>query len=261
MNKHVYAVCAYKESPYLEQCIQSLKNQSVQSPIILCTSTPSTLIEELCKKYGLPLYMNQGTGGIDGDWNDALQTAGAQYVTLCHQDDIYEKDYGKGIHAAISKRDDHLILFTDYIEIRNGEKQAHGKMLKIKRLLLLPLYFEAFQGSRFMKRMALRFGNAICCPSVTYHKTVLPMPLFEKKFKSNLDWQTWEKLSRQKGRFTYIHEKLMCHRIHEESETSRMINDNARSAEDEQIFKLFWPQGIARALTRFYATSEKENNV
>ena len=40
--KHVFAVCAYKDSPYLEQCIRSLKAQTVPSHIIICTSTPSS---------------------------------------------------------------------------------------------------------------------------------------------------------------------------------------------------------------------------
>ena len=39
--KHVFAVCAYKDSPYLEQCIRSLKAQTVPSHIIICTSTPA----------------------------------------------------------------------------------------------------------------------------------------------------------------------------------------------------------------------------
>ena len=40
-NKHTFAVCAYKESPYLEECIQSVQNQTVQSKVIMTTSTPN----------------------------------------------------------------------------------------------------------------------------------------------------------------------------------------------------------------------------
>ena len=40
MNKdintnHTFAICAYKESPYLEECIQSLMNQTVKSDILI----------------------------------------------------------------------------------------------------------------------------------------------------------------------------------------------------------------------------------
>ena len=51
MKKHTFAICAYKESKYLEACIQSLKKQTVKTNIILVTSTPNQYIEDLCKKY------------------------------------------------------------------------------------------------------------------------------------------------------------------------------------------------------------------
>ena len=51
--KHVFAICAYKDSPYLERCIRSLKAQTVPSHIIICTSTPSSYIDRLAWKYGL----------------------------------------------------------------------------------------------------------------------------------------------------------------------------------------------------------------
>lgn len=259
MVKHIYAVVAYKESPYLESCLESLALQTVQSPVVVCTSTPNDYIKTLCLKYQFPLFHSTGSGGIDGDWNDALMAVDAQYVTLCHQDDIYEVHYGERIAAQIEKDDSHLILFTDYMELRNEIKIEKSKMLAIKRILLFPLTNQYFQGKRWCKRLTLRFGNPICCPSVTYHKAILPLPLFEKRFKSNLDWQTWEKLSKRTGRFTYINEKLMCHRLHDDSTTSELIRDHLRTQEDEALFSLFWPKPIARLLTKVYASSEKEN--
>lgn len=62
--KHVFAVCAYKDSPYLEQCIRSLKAQTVPSHIIICTSTPSSYIDRLAWKYGLQVCVRQGESGI-----------------------------------------------------------------------------------------------------------------------------------------------------------------------------------------------------
>lgn len=62
--KHVFAICAYKDSPYLEQCIRSLKAQTVPSHIIICTSTPSSYIDRLAWKYGLQVYVRQGESNI-----------------------------------------------------------------------------------------------------------------------------------------------------------------------------------------------------
>ena len=67
-NDHTFAICAYKESPYLEECILSLKNQTVKSNIIMATSTPNEWIQGLAEKYEIPLYINTGEGGIAQDF-------------------------------------------------------------------------------------------------------------------------------------------------------------------------------------------------
>ena len=47
MIKHTFVICAYKESEYLEECIKSVKNQSVRSKVIIATSTDNLFIREL----------------------------------------------------------------------------------------------------------------------------------------------------------------------------------------------------------------------
>ncbi|MBQ8537347.1 MAG: glycosyltransferase family 2 protein [Clostridia bacterium] len=256
---HTFAICAYKESPYLEACIQSVLAQREDSQVILCTSTPNQLIEGLATKYGLSLHINNAPSSIHGDWNFALSMAKGEYVTLCHQDDIYEPGYCDAVKKAVQKG--FLVFFSDYWELRGKNKCSGGKLLLIKRMLLSPLRVKAFQGLRWAKRFALRFGCGICCPSVTFHMPSMPKPLFQAGFKSDLDWQAWEKLSTQRGRFAYEPRRLMCHRIHEESETSRIIGENQRGKEDYQMFLKFWPPFIAKMLTRFYSASEKSNSL
>ena len=46
-RNHTFVICAYKESPYLEACIQSLQAQTVPSRILMVTSTPNPWIEKL----------------------------------------------------------------------------------------------------------------------------------------------------------------------------------------------------------------------
>ena len=42
--KHSFVICAYKESPFLEECIQSLEKQTVKSTIKMVTSMSILLI-------------------------------------------------------------------------------------------------------------------------------------------------------------------------------------------------------------------------
>ena len=46
-NNHTFVVCAYKESPYLGECIESLLQQTKKSRILISTSTPNASIQEI----------------------------------------------------------------------------------------------------------------------------------------------------------------------------------------------------------------------
>ena len=63
--KHSFVICAYKESPFLEECIVSLKKQTVESNIIMITSTPNDYIRNMAKKYEIELFINHGENGRD----------------------------------------------------------------------------------------------------------------------------------------------------------------------------------------------------
>lgn len=258
---HTFAICAYKESAYMEKCIKSLKNQTIKSNIILVTSTPNDFLEEISKKYNLPYFINKGEKGITQDWNYAYKMADTELVTIAHQDDVYLPEYAEHISKAVKGVKKPLIIFTDYAELRNEKPVYHNKLLKIKRIMLMPLRIRGLQKSKFVRRRILAFGCPICCPSVTYMKKNLPKKIFKPGFRSDEDWEAWEMLSKRQGSFVYLNEIQMYHRIHEESETSVILGDNARNEEDYIMFRKFWPVQIAKLLAKVYAKSEKSNEL
>ena len=256
---HTFVVLAYKESPYLEACIKSvLQNQSSQ--IMIATTTDNKFIRNLAKKYDIKVITGKHTN-IGGDFDFAVNTANTPLVTVAHQDDIYEKNFVKQVINQYQSHPDATIIFTDYFEIRNNKRIYRNTNLKIKRILLLPLALKNVAKSQFLKRSALRFGNAICCPSVTFVKPNCPKKIFYSKLKCNIDWQGWERLSKRKGKFIYIPRPLMGHRISEMSTTTDIINQGIRTKEDFELFQLFWPKFIARILTKAYKQSEKSNTL
>ena len=54
-KNHTFVLCAYKESQFLEECVQSLLAQTVKSKILISTSTPNDHIKGIAEKYNLPL--------------------------------------------------------------------------------------------------------------------------------------------------------------------------------------------------------------
>lgn len=260
-TNHTFAICAYEESRYLEECILSLKNQSISTNIIITTSTPNDFIKHLADKYEIPFCVNTGKKGITEDWNFAYSQANTKYVTIAHQDDIYHESYVKAALSAFKSANKPLIFFTDYSELRKGELVHNNRLLNVKRKMLLPLRIKAFQKSRFVRRRVLSLGDPICCPAVTFVKENLPEQIFRSGFKSCEDWEAWEMLSRLEGEFLYHKEPLTYHRIHEESATTAIIGENLRSEEDYIMFCRFWPKLIAGILVRLYSDSEKSNQL
>ena len=254
---HTFSVCAYKESEYLEELLISLMTQTVRTNIIIVTSTPNQHINSLAKKYGLPVYVNTGEKGIAGDWNFALRSARTPLVTIAHQDDIYEPEYVSEILAAVNRAKDPIIAFSHYAELREGEKVYKNRLLQIKKIMMVPIRLS--NNSIFLRRRSLSLGNPICCPAVTYVKGRVAD--FDPVFVNNLDWNQWERLSKQKGSFVYVPKALMCHRIHKDSTTSEMIENKIRGQEDVVIFRRFWPKVIAERIARIYGTSEKSNSL
>lgn len=259
--QHTFVICAYKESPFLENCILSLKKQSLKSNIIMVTSTPNEYISELAEKYEISLFVNEGEKGIVQDWNFGYSKAKTPYVTIAHQDDIYFKNYTKTAFEYLSGTKHPLIFFSNYYELREGRYIKSNRLLRIKRLMLIPLQMKSLQSSIFVRRRILSLGSPICCPSVMYAKNNLPDVIFKVGFRSNEDWEAWEMISRFKGDFLYSTKPLMAHRIHEESETSAIIADNKRSEEDLEFYSRFWPKWMAKILVRLYAKGQESNRL
>ena len=256
---HTFVVCAYGESQYLQACVESLLGQTVASRVVISTSTPNGFIKEISEKYSIPLFMNPERKGIASDWNFALKCADTPLITLAHQDDLYEPDYTSTMLSVMNRVKSPVIFSSNYSELRNGKKVYSNKLLNIKKILRLPM--RLFPGSVTARRLSLAFGDPICCPSVTYvRKIILEYP-FSSGLYASLDWQQWEVLSNLKGSFAYSNKFLLSHRIHAESETSRIINDTSRTMEDLEMFRKFWPERIARLLSHAYANGEKSNNI
>ena len=259
MNRHTFVVLAYKQSEHLEACLASIRDQSEESGVIISTSTPSPWLEEIAHRLGVKLIVSPDKTGIANDWNFALSAADAEFVTLAHQDDLFHKDYAKHVRIAAQKHPNHSILFCNYAEILDDVPRKNNLNLIIKRILLLPMYIHPSMKHRWAKRAVVSMGNPICCPSVTYHTTVIPEFRFSSTYSINLDWDAWLRIAEMSGSFVYLKKLLFYHRIHSLSETSSGLQDKRRQREDREIFGRLWPSPVARLFSAVYAWSYKSN--
>ena len=262
---HTFIVLAYKESPYLENSILSCLHQEYPIEVIIGTSTDNEYIRSLAAKYGLDVVVNPvKNGGNIGDFDFAWSHGNNKLVTIAHQDDQYDPSFSRRAVEMYREHPDSMIIFTDYYEIRENERVYSNKVLKTKRALLLPMKAAGSTSSSLIRKSALCFGNAICCPAVTFVPENIP---FDRIFRQNEflgegDWYGWYKLSNVPGRsFTYIPEALMGHRVHEDSHTSREIKDHTRTEQEYRMLKKFWPAPIAKGIALLYRGAQDSNTI
>lgn len=248
-KNHTFTICAYKESKYLEECVNSLVNQSVKSNIIICTSTPNEYIENIAKKYKLKYYIKKTKSDIQDDWNFAISKCKTDLVTVAHQDDIYHEKYLENIISRYTGKE--LMLFTEQYYYKNN-KVFNDKNISIKKLLKLPLRIKWMSNIRFIRKLTLSFGSTVNCPSVTYNVKLLGEPIFTSDLKFSLDWDTYLKIYSRKGKIAFIAKPLIYYRIHDEATSKTCIDNNKRYEEDTIMFKKRWPSFIAKLLMKFY---------
>lgn len=260
-SDHTFVVCAYQSNPFLSETIDSLFAQTVKSKIVLSTSTPNKYLEEICSSYNIEMFVNSNPHLAGDDWNYGYDRANSSLVTIAHQDDYYAPRFLEKTLDALSRVDDVLISFSDYFEIRAGERIDDNSLLRIKRVMNAPFCLNNLNNKKWVKRRLLSFGCSICCPAVTFVKeNVGPHP-FDTFYKNSCDYKTWVDLASRSGRFVYIPERLLGHRIYGESATSRNLSDNIRKSEDQEILSNLWPKPIARAINAAYSLSEKSNEM
>lgn len=253
--RHAFVVPAYGQSPYLRECLASLRAQTLQTPIFISTSTPSPWLAAVADEFGAGLFEHGPNRGIGHDWNQAVAATAAEWVTLAHQDDLYLPHFTTDTLRCIERHPAADLVMTGYGELAGGHPRSWTPMLAVKRLL----EEQAFLGREVLarrggKRRLLAFGCAIPCPTVTLRQGRV-LGLFREDLRVDLDWDAWLRLADGPGAFARVRQLCMLHRIHAGSETSDAVRAGVRAREDRAMFERVWPRPIARILARLYAVS------
>lgn len=259
--EHAFVIPAYRESPYLAQCLATLRAQRPTSAIIVTTSTPNAYIGQIAREHGVPIRVADHRPGIAADWNYALTATDARLVTLAHQDDVYAPTFARRTVEAFARHPDADLAFTAFSEHSAAGPRPLNLNLLIKRALTLSGFglSEAIR-SPSRKRRILALGNPICCPSVTINRKRNPTFRFTDRYRSNLDWDAWERLSAGQGRFIYLSDVLVSHRVHRDTETTAAIAGGIRDQEDRDMLERFWPAVTAGLLARIYRLAYAANH-
>lgn len=226
----------------------------------MSTSTDNEYIRSMAEKYDISLYINPGKGDMQDNWNFAYSIVNTPFVTIAHQDDYYHLDYAKNVLNAIDKVQNIIFVHTHYFDVVNGNCMKSNLNRYIKTIINFPLRFRFFAKRRLVRRIALSFGNTICCPSVTYNREVVGESPFHSRLSMAVDWELFYDLALRKGTCIFIPAPLTFKRLHEESETNETIQNGARYKDDIYMFSRIWPKAIAKIIAKIYTKSYAVND-
>ena len=254
---HSFVILAYGESDDLEECIKSIKKQSVKSNVLIATSTENEYIINLASEYGLGVMgahnkeelikaLKDDFKGFTGsaktkanDYNFCLDSVDTKLITIVHQNDLYDRNFAKEVINSYKKNKDASIIFTDSYLIVGDKKIKKNKNLFKKRLLSHFLKYKRLNHLKYFKRLSLKYQNTICTSSVTFVRKNIGDNLFSTDFKYNLDWDLFERLSLLPKRFVYIPLKLVGNRQDNKKEKNKTW-----IKEDITLYKRFWPEKL-----------------
>ena len=253
-----FVVCAYQECEYLEEAIRSVMDQTVKGKVLISTSTPNRYIQDIADRYDIPVRVNPDGGQIK-DYNFAMAQPDTPLMMLMHQDEILVSTFLEKTLDGLNHAKDPIIAFTNYLEMHNDKiDEKPSTMVRIKRMLLWPSLIRSWQGTWIAKRGIQLLGNPINHPTVVCVRDKMPDPVFLEKYRSSMDWDLWERLSRQKGSFVYISDVLLYHRMNDDNQTAKLLKTtNARYEDELDIFCRFWPRWIAKLIMKFYSGAAK----
>ncbi len=254
---HTFAICAYGESPFLEECLLSLMAQSVKSQIIMCAPHSTPFLERIAQKYGIPFYVREGEANIRDDWNYAYDKANTRFVTLAHQDDLYHAKFAEETLKCFAKYKKPLFCVTDYLPIKLVTLPHRDINCRIRHILRSPLKIRALSDKNFIKRNILRFGNSICCPTVTYNKGILGDTVFTSELNYDIDWDTFYILGQKEGSIAYVDKPLAYYRLHDGSTSKEFITNHKRVRDDEIMFGKFWSPKMVDKIMKLYKKAYK----
>lgn len=247
---HTFAILGYKESPYLEECVLSLKRQTVKSDMYISAAEPSRFLHAIAQKYNIPLIVSANSKGIGYDWSAAYGLCKTKYLTLAHQDDIYLPEYTAScLNEANKAKGQDVIIFTDYYEHFYDTVLAYTGNLLIKKSALSIFFTKNHLYSKSAKKCLVYFGNPISCPTVMYNKEIIGDFRFSDNFSCSLDWDAWIRLAKKDGGFCYIRKKLLIHRIYEQSQSYIMTQKRLRKKEETAVLEGIWPRPVAEVIS------------
>ena len=230
----------YNAEKYLEQCLNSIKNQTYKNfEVIIVNDGSKDNSEVICKRFSEDdsrfRYFSKENGGVSSARNFGLDNANGHYITFIDGDDWVEHNHLEILIKSIAENNSDIAICS-YKEFDNNIDTYYTIVYTKQEKNLLN--FEKMNRDDFLiifpKLMSINvcFNNAV---AKLFRKELVTNLRFDTSIKYGEDLDFYFSLYLNVESISYVDELTYVYRIHGDSTTS---NFNQEHAEQElSIFK------------------------
>ncbi len=175
----------YNIEEYLQQCLDSITNQTLEDIEIICVNDGSTdssliILEEYAKKDERIIIINQDNAGAGVARNSGIKISKGEYIAFVDADDWIDLNYYELLYKEAKKSDADLVRTSYFYEYPNGkeiEKTLSSLFEKKKKLKEEFIILDANDHSVVLWNAIYRrqylLENEIYCDNIKFHNDVL----------------------------------------------------------------------------------------
>lgn len=229
----------YNAEKYLEECLNSIKNQTYKNiEVIMVNDGSKDDSETICKRFSEDdarfRYFTKVNGGVSSARNLGLDNVKGDYITFIDADDWIAEKHLELLINSIKKTNSDIGV-SSYKEFNNKDTYYIRVYTKQEKNLL---NFEKMNRDEFLTLFPKLMSTNVCfnnAVSKLFRKDLVKNLRFDTSIKYGEDLDFYFRLYLNVDSISYVNELTYVYRIHGDSTTS---NFNQEHAEQElTIFK------------------------
>ena len=153
-------VIVYNTEEFLEECMDSLVNQTLDDIEIICVNDESkdgslNILRKYAKKYDNIKIINQKNQGGANAGNNGLKVAKGEYVTMIDSDDIVVLDAYEKLYNKAKETDSDIVSGKAYKNVRGVMKalRTHNDMWDFERTMDIKKDYNLYNDTSYWNKL------------------------------------------------------------------------------------------------------------
>jgi glycosyltransferase involved in cell wall biosynthesis len=235
-----FAIPYFRGLDYLRQAIESVRRQSVADWFVLVSDDGDDQGEarDLVASFDDPrieYHRNERNLGMVLNWNQCIDQAGTDLVTLLHADDWVHRDYAAVALDLAERNPQAAAVFCDVEIVGEHGHQRFTTADTVKRLYI-PKGRGDFVLAGADSLRAIMGGNFILCPTLCFRKSVLNGRRFSEDWKQVQDLELTARLLMDGDAIVGSRTTAYAYRRHPDNATAAHSESLLRFDEEFRLF-------------------------